>query len=201
MKKIGNIEEAQVLLKELSSYWSVNLFFEKTQTEIDTQQIIDLLMLDDQECNPIDFHGLQIADFHTRLEKHPLFQKMNGHPHAISLIAPLAKENTLVEIYQLLHSKTFADSYKNSAHPLLPLKLSLDTSIKSMINKNPKAVELFCLIGLMPGGVTEKDLNVLWGSDWYGYISILMGAQLALKKTNSNETKYTLLPFMNYYSD
>ena len=33
--------------------------------------------------------------------------------------------------------------------------------------QNPKALELFCLIGLMPGGVSEETLEVLWGSDCY----------------------------------
>jgi hypothetical protein len=43
--------------------------------------------------------------------------------------------------------------------PLASLKVSLDTSIKHMSTNEPKALRLFCLIGLLPGGVTEEDLN------------------------------------------
>ena len=42
-----------------------------------------------------------------------------------------------------------------------------------MLKKSPKAVELFCLIGLMPGGVTQDDLKELWDKekqDWFGFI-------------------------------
>ena len=80
-----------------------------------------------------------------------------------------------------------------------------------MLKKSPKAVELFCLIGLMPGGVTQDDLKELWNrekQDWFGFIQELINAQLVQKKSyphiNKQSTekivKYNLLPFMNYYS-
>ncbi len=80
-----------------------------------------------------------------------------------------------------------------------------------MLKKSPKAVELFCLIGLMPGGVTQEDLKELWDKekqDWFGFIQELINAQLVQKKSYSNFNKqskdsiikYSLLPFMNYYS-
>jgi hypothetical protein len=33
---------------------------------------------------------------------------MAGHPHAISLIAAMTRDNTLVQIYNLLNSKSFS---------------------------------------------------------------------------------------------
>lgn len=47
--------------------------------------------------------------------------------------------------------------------PLASLKVSLDTSIQHMEIAEPKAIKLFCLIGLLPGGCSEEDLNYLWG--------------------------------------
>jgi len=67
-------------------------------------------------------------------------------------------------------------SYGTEAHPLEALRLSLDTSIINMNAKNPKAVELFCLIGLMPGGVTTDDLKELWALDWFGHVTELINA-------------------------
>jgi len=34
LEKLGNIEEQLVILNELSTYWSVQLFFKKTKIEI-----------------------------------------------------------------------------------------------------------------------------------------------------------------------
>jgi hypothetical protein len=77
----------------------------------------------------------------------------------------MARTHTLVEIYKLLNNRNFANSYDSSVHPLNCLKNSLEFSINNMRVQNPKALELFCLIGLMPGGVCEETLEVLWGSD------------------------------------
>ena len=41
------------------------------------------------------------------MEELPLFQKLNGHPHAITLIATMARDHSLVEIDKLIESKTF----------------------------------------------------------------------------------------------
>jgi len=54
----------------------------------------------------------------------------------------------------------------------------METAVGQMLYKKPKAIELFCLIGLMPAGITEEALSVIWGDDWYGYINDLLKAQL-----------------------
>jgi len=169
---------------------------------------VDLLMLEeDNEVNPVNPSEalMPVPNYYGRLMKHPLFQKLNGHPHAISMIAPMAKDHTLVEIYNLLSSKTFVDSFGNDSHPLRSLKLTLETSVKSMLNKNPKAINLWCLLGLLPGGLTEADMEKLWGSDWFGHIADLLAASLIKvsyqgEGTDNNLKTYNLLPFMDYYS-
>ena len=67
-------------------------------------------------------------------------------------------------------------SYGTGAHPLNALRLSLDTAIGNIEAKSPEAIELFCLIGLMPGGVTKDDLKELWGQNWYGDVVVLENA-------------------------
>lgn len=69
-------------------------------------------------------------------------------------------------------------SFDNKLHPLAPLKLSLDMAIINMNAKNTKAVELFCMIGLMPGGVIKNDLKELWGQDWLMLLTELTASKL-----------------------
>jgi len=38
------------------------------------------------------------------------------------------------------------------ANPVVSLRVSLDVSITNLLSTQPKAIELFCLIGLLPGG-------------------------------------------------
>lgn len=66
------------------------------------------------------------------------------------------------------------------------LKLSLQASVSYVLEKNPKAVTLFSLIGQMPGGVTIECLVEIWGSDWYNYITDLENAQLVHRKVEDN---------------
>mgnify|MGYP000974477143 CR=1 FL=1 len=90
------------------------------------------MLEEDNEVNPVNPSEalMPVPNYYGRLMKHPLFQKLNGHPHAISMIAPMAKDHTLVEIYTLLNSKTFVDSFVDDSHPLRSLKLTLETSVR-----------------------------------------------------------------------
>ena len=56
--------------------------------------------------------------------------------------------------------------------------MSLETSIEHMKETDPEAIKLFCLIGLLPGGCTESDLNWLWGNSWNKYCDKLLRASL-----------------------
>lgn len=93
------------------------------------------------------------------------------------------------------------ESSQNESHQLNSLKLSLQTSVSYILEKKPKAVTLFSLIGQMPGGVTKECLIEIWGADWYYYIPDLMEAQLVHLKTEDNQDTYKLLPFMHYFSN
>lgn len=123
-----------------------------------------------------DYKGDEYNFFVRKLEKHPFFKNFSGHPHAISLIAPMVRDYRLVDLYKLVISKTFVEGALNESHPINSLKNSLLTSIQHMLQRNPKAITLFALIGLMPGGVTEIILSAIWGPDWYSYIADLMEA-------------------------
>ena len=62
------------------------------------------------------------------------------------------------------------------------------------------AIKLFCMIGLLPGGCTENDLNQLWGNGWLGLAEKLLRASLIVKKNTNGDNIYSLFPFMNQYA-
>jgi hypothetical protein len=110
----------------------------------------------------------------------------------------------LKELYDMLNSTESFDwlnvHENGQANPVLSLRVSLDISISNLLTAQPKAIELFCLIGLLPGGCKEYDLTILWGSDWQKYTERLLRASLLVKKTENQQKRYTMLPFMNKYA-
>lgn len=45
--------------------------------------------------------------------------------------------------------------------------------------ENPLALQLLSLVGLMPRGIYERDLNKIWGNEkWYVLAEILVQASL-----------------------
>ena len=86
--------------------------------------------------------------------------------------------------------------------PLASLKVSLDASISHMQETEPLTIKLFCLIGLLPGGCSEIDLDNLWGNNWIKLADMLLVASLLLKRNQiGGEIRYQLLPFMNRYAE
>lgn len=59
------------------------------------------------------------------------------------------------------------------------------------------------MIGLLPAGIDEDQLNDLWGEGWPKEVETLLNFSLLSKKEidNENKTKYTLPPFMSNYAE
>ena len=114
-----------------SPIWSVRLFFHKAKRDISIEEIKKLLEADDSVNigNHNDYSGMHYNECHKRLENHPMFKKLSGHPHAISLIAPMVRDYSLVGLYELISSKSFVESQDSVSHPLNSLKFSMDTSV------------------------------------------------------------------------
>lgn len=79
------------------------------------------------------------------------------------------------------------------------LRVSLELSISRVNEIKPRALDLFGLIGLLPGGVNKEELNELWGDDsWESLKEELISASLLTYKTdNTNSFSYSMLPFMS----
>jgi hypothetical protein len=94
-----------------------------------------------------------------------LFKKLNGHPHAISAIGRMAREHSLIEIDNRLLSKNASSNSDNVEHFVNDLKDNMATYAHFVFTKDPKSMELFCLMGLMPDGITEDSLGRLLGGE------------------------------------
>ncbi|CDW83802.1 nb-arc domain protein [Stylonychia lemnae] len=200
--QLADISEKIYTLKELKSQFAIELLMKKAMRPIKENEIEDLL------SNPnsgvvFNSNPVQQKKNITRLDEHHICTLLGGHPHAISLAAPLLQDKSLKELYALLNSREIIEwlQIEGIEGPLASLKVSLDTSIKHMTDSEPMAIKLFCLIGLFPGGCTDEDLNYLWRDGWMKLAEKLLRASLLVKKSGSNgEIRYTLFPFMNQYA-
>jgi hypothetical protein len=130
----------------------------------------------------------------SRIEDHPLCSMLSGHPGSISLLAILFKNRTLLEFYRLL-CKMIEEpgllrdvSQINSENTL---QISLIAMTNHLKRENPMAIELFAVVGMMPNGVYERDLNRIWGNEkWYVLAEILVQASLFQFSVETKQNNY-----------
>jgi hypothetical protein len=117
------------------------------------------------------------------LAKHPIFKYLSGHPYSISLTSSMLQDASLKRVYDsLVSSTTRADSGFTSFHT------SLEVSIQFLLKteKGTRAVALFDLMALFPGGILEPDLNQLWGENspaWTESMDLLLAASLVRQRS------------------
>jgi len=107
----------------------------------------------------------------SALEGHPILDFLSGHPHAISLAAPLLQDKTLDQLYNLLKSQSVdalevPDIPKEELDATKSFAVSLQVSVSYLRERNPEAVNLFAVLGLLPSGALPLDLNAIWGEGW-----------------------------------
>ena len=92
------------------------------------------------------------------------------------------------------------DGIKDST--VASLRLSLEASIKILEREDKEGLSFFFFIGMLPGGVSEEELEELWGDCYHKHLDNLLNLSLISKKDNADEkTRYILPPFMNNYAD
>ncbi len=130
---LDDISEKIIHLKELSQKVSKELLFLKAMRKIDDSEIQDLF----KSAEPIrvlQSNPHREKKFSLNLEDHHILDLLGGHPHAISLAAPLLQEGkTLTELYTLLNSYDILDVLGTDlieGKQIAPLKMSLETSIE-----------------------------------------------------------------------
>ncbi|CAI2370088.1 unnamed protein product [Moneuplotes crassus] len=139
---------------------------------------------------------------HANLLNHPFIQLLGGHPQAISLIVSLLRDSTLKDLFL-----TFCDSnmidvvHENSVlgSQTTSLRVSLELSIAQLREKNRDALDLFCLIGLLPSGADKDEITQIWGDNsWKKLKNTLVGSSLLIHRNNTTDADiYYMLPFMS----
>jgi hypothetical protein len=122
---------------------------------------------------------------------------LGGHPQAIALAAPMLEHQTLKELFQQLLDSNVLDALDyQEKQAYASLRMSLDVSVCNLQRHTPAALELFKLMGLLPGGLRQSELTELWGdASWSGLKHQLMRASMLVYKPAEN--LLALLPFMS----
>lgn len=78
------------------------------------------------------------------------------------------------------------------------LRVSLELSISRIRDKDPKVLDLFGLIGLLPSGANKVEITQMWGDNsWKPLKDILVRFSLLIHKSGeASSDVYYLLPFM-----
>ena len=98
-----------------------------------------------------------------------MFTLLNGNPQSINLVAPLLadieKHLDLVHLYRMLTSEVLYNELKKDNVDdctLASLRISAAVSIRFISESDPETMNLFYLLGMMPGGITPNELDCLW---------------------------------------
>lgn len=138
-----------------------------------------------------------------RFKSHAMFRQMFGHPLIISDYASrLSPTTSLGAIYAQI------SVMGNVQQNLDQLKNSMQRSIAHIKNESPAAFDLFCLLGLLPDGATEAQIQTILNpkdSNIQKDLSLLMKRQIvdqifvcgAGAKTS---VKYNTKPFWEMFS-
>lgn len=197
INKLEHNTETPYHLYSLSPQASLKLLLEKAPREISNKEIEDLLSYQIPANHPIHQHFPTTAIGETTLTTHPFTLMLGGHPQAISLAAPMLEHQTLSELFQQLLESNIMDALGyQEKQSYTSLRLSLEISINNIKKNNMEALDLFMLVGLLPGGIKQPELTDLYGSPaWKPLKDNLIRASLLVYKPAEN--MLTLLPFMN----
>lgn len=197
VNKLEHNEEIPYHLYSLSPEASIRLLLDKAPREIKNKEIQDLLDYKIPAGHKIHQLFPTMRKGETQMTNHPLILMLGGHPQAISLAAPMLESQTLTELFTQLLETNIMDALEiQDKQSYTSLRLSLEISLGNLKKKKPEAIELFKFIGLLPGGVKQKELTDMWGSNtWRSYKESLIRASLLVFKPQ--EDILMLLPFMN----
>jgi hypothetical protein len=90
---------------------------------------------------------------------------LDGHPQAIVLAAPLLQDRTLSELCDLLSREGVSRLRAVDGIPTDDstdtLLSSLQISVRHLQRRHPASLAMFLLVGMLPGGALDADLELL----------------------------------------
>lgn len=93
----------------------------------------------------------------TYLKKQPLFDILGGIPLCISVVAPMLLRFSVKELFEKVISSSLL-TFMQGRIEVDSLIMSIEFSVRLLQESNPKAIEIFYLIGITQEGLYEDDL-------------------------------------------
>jgi len=144
--------------------------------------------------------------FFDTLAQHPALTFLSGHPQAVALTAPLLADKSLAQLHDLLQAQTVdallvADIPEDERDATNSFAVSLGVSVDYVRERNPEAVRLFAVMGLLPSGALPQDLDAIWGDSWRPLMDALVRASLVERMELSNTEHFSTFPFVTAYAE
>ena len=142
----------------------------------------------------------------SALDGHPIFSLLSGHPHAIALTAPLLQDKSLDQLYDLVKLQkvdalVVPDIPADELDATRSFAISLQISVDYMQQRNPEAVRLFAVMGLLPAGALSADLDAIWGEGWRPLMDALVRACLVERDELAIGEHFFTYPFVTSYAE
>jgi len=134
-----------------------------------------------------------------------ILRLLGGNPHALRLAAPRLETWSLARLRQELDAAPMdvlrvADVPPDELDSVRSLERSLSVSVGYIRSASPEAVRLFGVMGLLPGGAFNKDLDVIWGDGWHSPMDTLIRASLVEHANVAGREYWFTFPFVTRYA-
>jgi hypothetical protein len=205
LKKLGEHIEVIYTLELMSKDSALKLLISKSPRKIKNDEIKELLDCPIPEESKIGQSlnlQIRLKPHEKNLIDHPFTSLLGGHPQAISLAAPLLRDNSLKELFIAFCNSNVMDvidDCSNMRNSQTSLRVSLELSIDRVRQKNTNVLDFFGLVGLLPGGASKEELNELWGNTSWAPLKdeLLDASLLTCKSGDTGYISYSMLPFMS----
>lgn len=204
LHKLENEKQAPYHLGTLDMQASITLLLKSCPRKITDKEIKELLDYKIPEDSWVHetytFYSTKSNGNGTlapkRLTNHPFILMLGGHPQAIQLSASMLEHASMSDLFKRFLDTNLMETLSSCGQrPYASLKVSYDMSISHIQKNNPEALDLFKLLGLLPGSINHDDLTQLWGDDsWQPLQQELIRSSLIICKPMKK--KLLILPYM-----
>ena len=196
LNSLEHFKETSYHLHPLKTQESICLLLDSVTRKVEKSEIQELLEYKLPKDNVINEYMPVLNSRESNLINHPFSKLLGGHPQAIALVAPMLEQLSLTELFKKLLESNIIDFLENSGKQMFTsLRASIDILVKKISKTNPKALDLFKLIGMFPGGIRQVDITDLWGNkSWQSLKYDLLKASMI--DYTEERSMLTLLPIM-----
>jgi tetratricopeptide (TPR) repeat protein len=172
----------------------------------------DAILFNKLSPRKIKFSEVGINDpdpFIEKLAEHPVLKFLSGHPQAIALAAALLDIKSMQQLNELLQKKKdealkTGEISDDERDPTNSFTVSLGVSAGYLRERNPEALRLFGLMGLLPSGAFPADLDAIcegiWENGWQPLMDSLVRRSLVERRISGEMEHFSTFPFITSYA-